>query len=746
MSNNPSQRTAMASADQSFTQLIRSTLQAVRDSDLDTEMQLRAKLGHSFRLDHRQVTASLFRLLVEQSADESPPADFSDQTLDLDQVEGMDELLPGFIPANDQALIYGKAGSGKTMACLAAAFALIDGVGFLDHDAKADPGKALFIASDSGPSPLKSALYDLGLADHPGVRSGPDQRFFVWSHDAKQGLPTWTASISHWIQLLDIIQAKGIDLVLIDSAKAVCSQADPVLSYADNESVSAMLTFVKTVICRYAAVVWISHDGTEKGSHAGAKAWAEVPSVVHRIERQPEKQSQPARLWTVVKNRMGPERQFTYTLNPDGVLEVCQGVEVVRDARQAILTVLTEAVGRGHSSLSRQGLLDEIGQRFRFSKGTIDNSLSQMARAKHPDICRVKSPRGHYKLSPACLQRLNRDSSQGKPKSQESEPPLKGAHIKMNEYDEKQVLDLDLLTSLQVHSLTQVNSETSSSSSHMKTHVNSEKACTEQASSHVHSRDRGIYVEPEKSEAVSTSSQKLSHPLAGQGQAGRSADPTGDAAPLADPSDLDHSPGSSSPSAAPADLLPRQDQQFQSNPVRGSAAPLADDLAAFLDSTQPSPLPTDQDETQHQGQDTLAAAGDLETSPTEQQLEHLELLLEINTWQFLEQLYLAPAPEHPVDQPEPINPASAQPITSPAPATPAASDPDAWASALPRHMQVSLKLNLKHPGEIPAVLINRVYRHDPSMPDSFSGCDLKTFLALPEATAWLTAHRPSKPQ
>ena len=450
-----------------YSELLAASLEAIRRSDRDTEMELRAELAIRFRRDHQQIDAALFRLLTQQSIGETTTTRPLQTGLDLEQIDGMDSLLDGFLVANDQALIYGKAGSGKTLACLAAGFALIDGTGFLDHDSSPPKGKVLFIASDSGAPPLKGALCDLGLVDHPAAKPGLDQRFFVWAHDRGQGMPAWTASISDWVRLLDFVAAQKIDLVFIDSAKAVCSQADPVVSYASNEAVSAMLTFVKSVICPHTSVVWISHDGTEKGAHAGAKAWAEIPSIVHRIEQVPDRPSE--RSWTVVKNRMGSTRTFNYTLTPEGQLLVCQGVPVIHNAKDAVLQVLTEAYQRGIPTVSRDGLVDEIGRRWSYAQKTVDNTLSRLARMTRPPICRVGTPVGHYKLSPRMTEELSRQASQ----PTTIPTPLEGSTQTGKEQDKKPVIERDLVSSRPFPTGNSEGTEPLPTSSQGKNHGNS---------------------------------------------------------------------------------------------------------------------------------------------------------------------------------------------------------------------------------------------------------------------------------
>jgi archaellum biogenesis ATPase FlaH len=379
----------------SFTELLEAALIAIRAKDVDIEMEVRAEIIGRFKRSDAQITAALFRLLTEQETGKPAGSTVKAEALDLDTIDGLDALLDGFIPANDLGLMYGAKGSGKTLAALAMGFAAIDGAGFLDHSKPAQKGPVLFIASDSGAPPLMAAMQDLGVADHPAIR-GDDRSFYVWAHSASQGMSSWCASINGCVELLQFVKAKGIKLVLIDSAKAICAKAG--ISYLDNDSIAALLTFIKEAICPHTSVMILSHDGTEKGSHSGAKVWAEVPSIVHNIQQIPDAPQE--RLWRVVKNRMGSLRELRYQVGEDGGLEVCAGVETIQDATAAVIQVLTEATAKGVTSLSRSCLVQEIQQRFRLAPKTTDNTLQRMARSSKPEICRVPSKRGHYKLSP----------------------------------------------------------------------------------------------------------------------------------------------------------------------------------------------------------------------------------------------------------------------------------------------------------------------------------------------------------
>jgi len=390
-----------------FTELVEKALLAIRSKDLDTEMEVRAKIMGQFKRSDNQINASLYRLVTEQETGKPAGSISKAEALDLDAIDGLDAFMDGFIPANDLGLMYGPKGSGKTLAALGMAFAAIDGTGFLDHSKPAQQGPVLFIASDSGAPPLMAAMQDLGVADHPAIR-GADKSFYVWAHNPSQGMGSWCASINGCVELLQFVKAKGIKLVLIDSAKTICAKAG--ISYLDNDSIAALLTFFKEAICVHASVMILSHDGTEKGSHSGAKVWAEVPSIVHNIQQIPDAPNE--RLWRVVKNRMGSLREFRYQVGEDGGLEVCAGVEQIKDASAAVLQILKEAEANGTTSMSRKELVQKIGQRFGLAPKTVDNTLQRMVRSAKPEICRVLSKRGHYKLAPrlSAAMSLNRVS------------------------------------------------------------------------------------------------------------------------------------------------------------------------------------------------------------------------------------------------------------------------------------------------------------------------------------------------
>lgn len=412
-----------------YSQLMAAMLAASTDGDDDTAMALRADAISRFRRTDAQIEAALFRLHAERELGISHQK--APESLDLSRISGMNWLVEGFVPDNDQTLLWGDAGTGKTTAALGFAGAVLKGLGFLDHENPAPRGSVLFIASDSGSAPLYAAMQEAGMADLPEVQEGPGKRFHVWAADRDQGMTAWAADLRGCIRLLEFIKRHQIRLVIIDSCKTACSGAG--LDYTSNQLVSALLTYVKEVICPHAALVWLNHDGVAKGAHAGAKAWKEVPSMVHRIIREENKDGSfvnSRRLWRVTKSRMGPTREFYYEIH-DGEPKLSPHQERVGNCLARVVDVLAGALQlEGQASLTKADLVERVCMAGGPSKKTLENTLCSATRAKHPEVCRAG--RGRYKLAPRIA-----DS-------------LKGHTLNGKELGQNPVTDSDLATSRQV--------------------------------------------------------------------------------------------------------------------------------------------------------------------------------------------------------------------------------------------------------------------------------------------------------
>lgn len=398
---------ARSSVDKTFQDLLAEALQAVRDGDEDVEMAARAAIMGRFKRTDSQVTAALFRLLTNEEG--QGPKKQPRRGLDLSRCQELTWLVEDFFPDFDEAMVYGNAGAGKTTAALHAAFAVIDGDSFLGSPPPSRTGRVLYIASDSGAAPLKKDLQAAKLLNHPAIADG---RFVVWAHDAGQGQTAWACTLGGCLEILDLVKDGHFALVILDSVKAITSRAD--LNYMDNSTVAALLTFFKEVICRHVAVVWINHDGTQNGAHAGAKAWREIPSAVHRIEKPevdndkiPEEFRNPSRVkpedrtWHRVKARHGSTEPFAFCFDKQsGSLRTTEGG---KNAREAILFLLIQQAQRGRQTVSLDELVKGAGDQWGISSKTIKNKLTELKEQHPPEVCSRR--RGFYSLAPRLLEK-----------------------------------------------------------------------------------------------------------------------------------------------------------------------------------------------------------------------------------------------------------------------------------------------------------------------------------------------------
>lgn len=392
-----------------YGQLIEAMLEATIEGKSDDLMELRAEAIQRFRRTDAQIEAALFKRHTELETGCIRRA--APKPLDLSKISGVDWLVPGFLPANDLALLYGEAGTGKTTAALVLARAVLQGTGVLDHETPAAMGKVLFIASDSGPQPLVAAMQDLGMADMPEVQLGDQQRFFVWAADQANGSTAWSADLRGCIELLKFVRKNQIALVVMDSCKAICRGTE--VDYALNHSVTALLTYLKEVVAPHTSLLLLNHDGTARNATAGAKSWKEIPSVVHQlgIEELNGQMVHERRLWQLRKSRLGPLREFRYQLS-DGEPVLCEGEETFGNCHDLLVEVLKRAYANGEEELRRKELITRVQLLAKVAEKTIDNALVAANRAKHPEICRARH--GSYKLAPRIAQSLKGSISNGK--------------------------------------------------------------------------------------------------------------------------------------------------------------------------------------------------------------------------------------------------------------------------------------------------------------------------------------------
>lgn len=408
----PQQQPADDEDDPTYTELLDATLAAIEAQDVDAEMLARATLGGRFRRNDDQINAALFTRMRDRRV---VPVQATADSVALNQIEGLEYLLDGWIIRGQLQLTYGPAGTGKTTLALAKALAVCRGKGLLDRSTGAEAGAVLYIATDSGPEALRKAIEDLGAEDDPHLHPGPDQRLFIWADAPEQGQQAWCSDVPGMVRLVSFIERHQIRYVIIDSAKAVTSRAG--ISYLSNEATATLLTFMAEVICRSldCAIDIISHDGTANGSHSGAKAWSEIPSMV--VALAPLIGDNNERLGVVAHFRkdraavIDPGRKVTFDLDREGCeLTLAKGQEVVGNAEAAILAVLADAHGNDIASLSRKELLAEIARRFNRSHRTVDNTMPRLLKRRQV----VKPSRGRFALSPSSQMRqeIRREAEQ----------------------------------------------------------------------------------------------------------------------------------------------------------------------------------------------------------------------------------------------------------------------------------------------------------------------------------------------
>lgn len=406
-----------------FTDMVRSTLNAILKQDRDVEMQCRSALKAEYRVSDSQITRELFKLFTSAEVE---VAKKTSDSVDLSKVEQLVYFKDGWLPKGDLNLIYGPYATGKTTLALALALAGARGEPFLDRSTSGVKFKSLFIATDSGIGPLLKSLDDLGVdRNDPLLQSGhPDQMIHIWGHAADQGHLSWSADIHGVVKLRDYVRKKRISATFIDSAKAVSSAAG--WSYTDNEAVREVLRYMREGICQPLghSITFLSHEGTVHGSHSGAKSWAEDPSMVISLSRAVDPDGRQVGVTAEFrKDRaaiVDPHRKLTFSLDREnGGLLLSPEVESVGTCAEAIIDVLYKARQDGWDSLQRKSVVDEVWAAHGRSQKTVDNTLGAMVAKKEL----VKPSRGRFALAPSTLQRLasNRD------------PYLEGSNRERNE-------------------------------------------------------------------------------------------------------------------------------------------------------------------------------------------------------------------------------------------------------------------------------------------------------------------------
>ena len=384
---------------------------AIQAGDEDDEMNWRADFKSHFRLTDEKVNAALFKKFAKSKITKKTP---DNPWVDLSKVEPLSYLMDGWLLKGDVCLTYGRSGAGKTTFALWLAYNYAKGINILDRNSQCDAGKTLFICTDGGVNTFKKAMADLGISEDDPVMSGHNQRIFVWGYDPNQGHEAWSCNINDVIKLEKFIKEKEINNTVIDSAKSVSSRAG--WKYTDNDAVRVLMQYMREGIAQPtgSSLIFLSHDGTEKGTHAGAKSWAEEASMVIQLEAIFEEDENGK------KQKLGVKAQFIKDRaafnNPcrtvrfnlvEGELELLPDEEVVGNCQQTILEVLWESHQLGIKELGRKDIATKAYSKAKTTLKTVDNTLGAMA---HKRLI-VKPRRGMYSLSPKQLQEFESKDS-----------------------------------------------------------------------------------------------------------------------------------------------------------------------------------------------------------------------------------------------------------------------------------------------------------------------------------------------
>ena len=386
-----------------FTFFIDDLITAIRQEDEDEEMKIIKEIKFRFKLSDDQITRKVMKHFYHIKSDFRPALNPS---VDLSTVEPLTYLMDGWLLQGDVSLTYGSYGSGKTTHALYKAYKFAKGENILDRSSPCKKGKSLFICTDGGVSTFKKAMYDLGIENDAVLKEGEEQKIFVWGFDSKQGQQAWYGNINGIIKLENFVQYEGIDYVVIDSAKSISSGA---FNYLDNVQVRDFIRVVRDVIAKpnNAHIEILSHDGTARGAHAGAKSWAEEASMVLSLKPNIDEDSKKQNGVTAIfkKDRaanIDPRRRVTYRLEEcEMVLE--DDKEIVGSCNDVILEIMSDFYKQGQTEVRRADIVTTAFNIASAARKTVDNTLGNMVNSK-----KLRRPKkGVYALNPKDIQKLS---------------------------------------------------------------------------------------------------------------------------------------------------------------------------------------------------------------------------------------------------------------------------------------------------------------------------------------------------
>ena len=391
--------------EEKFTFFVSDLIDAIKQEDEDEEMKIMREIKFRFKLSDDQIQRKVMKFFYHMKSDFRPALKDS---VDLSTVKPLTYLMDGWLLKGDVSLTYGSYGSGKTTHCLYKAYKFAKGQSILDRNAKCKKGKSLFICTDGGVSTLKTAMYGLGIQDDdPIFAEGENKQIFVWGNESSQGQQAWYGNINGLIKLENFVRYKGIDAVFIDSAKKVSSGS---FNYLDNVQSRDFISLLRDIIAvpNNAHIEILSHDGTARGSHAGAKSWAEEPSMVLHLKAKMDDDDNKKQIGVLAqfkKDRAAtiePRRSILYKLN-DCEIELLEEKEIVGSCNDVILEIMSDFYKQGQTEVRRADIVTTAFNIASAARKTVDNTLGNMVNSK-----KLRRPKkGVYALNPKDIQKLS---------------------------------------------------------------------------------------------------------------------------------------------------------------------------------------------------------------------------------------------------------------------------------------------------------------------------------------------------
>ena len=209
-----------------------------------------------------------------------------------------------------------------------------------------------------------------------------NKEIFVWGNESSQGQQAWYGNINGIIKLENFVKFKGIDYVVIDSAKSVSSGA---FNYLDNVQSRDFISVLRDVIAvpNNAHIEILSHDGTARGAHAGAKSWAEEPSMVMHLQAKKDEDTKE-KIGVIAEfkkdraTNIDFNRTITYKL-VDAEMELVEQKEIVGSCEDTIVLIMENYHIQGLDRVSRKMIVDTAFNDFeKIARKTVDNTLGIM--------------------------------------------------------------------------------------------------------------------------------------------------------------------------------------------------------------------------------------------------------------------------------------------------------------------------------------------------------------------------------